>query len=820
MWFGDNVRETSTTEGAGPFTLDGAVVTFRTFLDGVGNGKLTPYFIRQRATNGWEYGLGTLSGGDSLDRTLVMGSSEETDPPTAVDFAAGVKDVYGSVPADFISGATLLKKPCRVSTTANVTISTALNAGDTVNGVVLAAGDRVWVPYQTDATEIGIWIAGATPVRAPDFYTGAAVAGAVVPVQSGTLYSGQYWHVKNAIGSDVVGTASLSVERGFASNASQITNDSTSAGTTGATVADAVDWLYANKQPLDARLTALAALNSTPGLLAQTGASAFAKRTLTLGSAKLSGSNLDGSAGNPTIDFGSVAASDLSNGVSGSGAVALVSTPTLITPVLGVASATSINKVALTQPATGSTLTIANGKTLTASNTLTLAGTDGSTLNVGAGGTLAALAFKASVDLSTSDATGTLAAARMPALTGDITTSAGAVATTLASIVSAAGPIGDSATVPVVTIDAKGRVTALSSAAIAIEGATLTDVTTNNRSTTKHGFAAKFDGTATHFEDMTGSQRALAATDLGTTMQIQVANIGLNTAVDTTYKITADGGASNCLGNFSTTGAATQAGFNLGYSGQAFRIAANGGFSGFVITDVTAGAARLKIDTSGNVAVGNTGTILGKFEVRATTANQLAVAYDASNYTTFTISSAGILTITGNGSSKGIVFTDGIVIGSSSGRAKVQGVAKTVATTSSNSAGTETNLHSYTVPAAALASDGDCLRFTMAFTTAGNANTKTIKVKFGSTTIFDNGGFAGIPGPDHVISGVIMRTGATAQIAACWGGGPAAIPLIADETAPAETLSGSVTLKATGQTTTAGDIVQVMTVIEYLPANP
>lgn len=54
--------------------------------------------------------------------------------------------------------------------------------------------------------------------------------------------------------------------------------------------------------------------------------------------------------------------------------------PSLTTPTLGVASATTINKVTLTTPATGSTLTIADGKTLMASNTLTLAGTDSTTM--------------------------------------------------------------------------------------------------------------------------------------------------------------------------------------------------------------------------------------------------------------------------------------------------------------------------------------------------------------------------------------------------------------------------------------------------------
>ena len=65
---------------------------------------------------------------------------------------------------------------------------------------------------------------------------------------------------------------------------------------------------------------------------------------------------------------------------TGTVAVVLSTSPTLVTPVLGVATATSVNKVALTAPATSATLTIADGKTLTASNSLTLAGTDATTM--------------------------------------------------------------------------------------------------------------------------------------------------------------------------------------------------------------------------------------------------------------------------------------------------------------------------------------------------------------------------------------------------------------------------------------------------------
>ena len=80
-----------------------------------------------------------------------------------------------------------------------------------------------------------------------------------------------------------------------------------------------------------------------------------------------------------TGDTGTVTTTMLA-ATTGSGSVVLATSPTLVTPVLGVASATTVNKVTLTAPATGSTLTVADGKTLTASNRITLAGTDSTTM--------------------------------------------------------------------------------------------------------------------------------------------------------------------------------------------------------------------------------------------------------------------------------------------------------------------------------------------------------------------------------------------------------------------------------------------------------
>ena len=91
---------------------------------------------------------------------------------------------------------------------------------------------------------------------------------------------------------------------------------------------------------------------------------------------------------NSSITVGSTAIALGSSSTTIAGLTSITSTNSS----LGVATATSVNKVAITAPATGSTLTIADGKTLTVSNTITFQSTDGVTVNFGAGGSFAFLA--------------------------------------------------------------------------------------------------------------------------------------------------------------------------------------------------------------------------------------------------------------------------------------------------------------------------------------------------------------------------------------------------------------------------------------------
>lgn len=59
-----------------------------------------------------------------------------------------------------------------------------------------------------------------------------------------------------------------------------------------------------------------------------------------------------------------------------------------------------------------------------------------------------------------------ITASQMPALTGDVTTSAGTVATTLATVNSNVGNFGSATAAPVITVDAKGRILAAGSATV------------------------------------------------------------------------------------------------------------------------------------------------------------------------------------------------------------------------------------------------------------------------------------------------------------------------------------------------------------------
>ena len=122
----DRVKETTTTTGTGTINLGGAATGFETFVAGIGNSNVTYYCIAGQGTAEFEVGIGTVTDAspDTLSRTTILSSSNSD---SAVDFSAGTKDVFCTLPA----GRTIRE----VDTALNVpTGTTAQRAGSPAAG--------------------------------------------------------------------------------------------------------------------------------------------------------------------------------------------------------------------------------------------------------------------------------------------------------------------------------------------------------------------------------------------------------------------------------------------------------------------------------------------------------------------------------------------------------------------------------------------------------------------------------------------------------------------------------------------------------------
>jgi hypothetical protein len=106
------------------------------------------------------------------------------------------------------------KRSVRVATTANGALATAYANGQTVDGIVLATGDRILLKDQTAGAENGIYIVNASgaPTRAVDANTAAhMVAGLVVYVREGTTNAKGTWKLTTT-GAIILGTTALTFE--------------------------------------------------------------------------------------------------------------------------------------------------------------------------------------------------------------------------------------------------------------------------------------------------------------------------------------------------------------------------------------------------------------------------------------------------------------------------------------------------------------------------------------------------------------------------------------------------------------------------------
>jgi hypothetical protein len=143
----DRVKVTSTTTGTGTFTLGSAVTGFQNFSV-VGDGNTTYYTIAGVGTNEWEVGVGTYTAsGTTLSRDTILESSNSG---SAVDFSAGVKEVFVTYPAERAIYTDAAGTAITPATASILGVPSGGTGASTLTGVVKGTGTSALTAGQVD----------------------------------------------------------------------------------------------------------------------------------------------------------------------------------------------------------------------------------------------------------------------------------------------------------------------------------------------------------------------------------------------------------------------------------------------------------------------------------------------------------------------------------------------------------------------------------------------------------------------------------------------------------------------------------------------
>jgi hypothetical protein len=168
-------------------------------------------------------GGGTLTSSAITDFNTQVRTSKVTDlaVPTTAFSMNSQKITNLATPTDATDAATKayvdsateglhIHASVKAATTADITLASAVENGDTLDGVTLATGDRILVKNQTTKSQNGIYVVAATgaPSRATDFDAPAEIdSGDFVFVDQGTVNGNTGWVQINVVGT--VGTSDI-----------------------------------------------------------------------------------------------------------------------------------------------------------------------------------------------------------------------------------------------------------------------------------------------------------------------------------------------------------------------------------------------------------------------------------------------------------------------------------------------------------------------------------------------------------------------------------------------------------------------------------
>jgi hypothetical protein len=164
-------------------------------------------------------GLGTIATQNANNVALTGGSITGLGDP-ATSSEAATKNYVDNLVAGLRTRAV-----ARLASTANVTIASELENGDTIDGVTLVTGDRVLLKNQSTASQNGLYIvvASGAASRDPEFDTITELAGQLILVSEGSANADDLY-LCTTDASATLGSSAISYTQVFPSSGGTVTS--------------------------------------------------------------------------------------------------------------------------------------------------------------------------------------------------------------------------------------------------------------------------------------------------------------------------------------------------------------------------------------------------------------------------------------------------------------------------------------------------------------------------------------------------------------------------------------------------------------------
>ena len=123
----------------------------------------------------------------------------------------------------------------KAATTANITIATALNPSDTLDGISLSDGDTVLVKDQSDQSENGLYTVASSPARSSEADTWDEIAGQLISIQQGSANEDDLY-LCTANSGGTLNTTAITYTKIFPGTGGTVTNIATAGLATGGAI--------------------------------------------------------------------------------------------------------------------------------------------------------------------------------------------------------------------------------------------------------------------------------------------------------------------------------------------------------------------------------------------------------------------------------------------------------------------------------------------------------------------------------------------------------------------------------------------------------